>query len=107
MWTAIKLAVRMARVLALPLLLATCRDNRFRDGPEAVRLATQACELTDWKNPWYLGTLAAAYAQMWDFEPALKWQRAALADEQYAQREDVNARQRIALYEAHEEYIEP
>jgi len=88
-------------------LLATCRDDRFRNGPEAVKLATQVCELTDWKDAGCLGTLAAAYARIWDFELALKWQRAALEDEQYAKWEGANARNRIALYEAGDEYTEP
>ena len=31
-------------------LLATCPDAAFRNGPEAVRLATRACELTSYAN---------------------------------------------------------
>ena len=33
-----------------------------RDGPEAVRLATRACELTGYNTPGYVDTLAAACA---------------------------------------------
>jgi len=43
-------------------LLATSPDEKLRDGARAIRLATQACELTDWKAPHILSTLAAAYA---------------------------------------------
>jgi tetratricopeptide (TPR) repeat protein len=35
-------------------------QTEFRDGPEAVRLAERACQLTDYKVPLYVGTLATA-----------------------------------------------
>jgi hypothetical protein len=39
---------------------ATSPQAEFRDGPQAVRLAARACELTGYKVPMYVGTLAAA-----------------------------------------------
>ncbi len=39
---------------------ATSPQAEFRDGPEAVRLAKRACELTGYKVPQYVGTFAAA-----------------------------------------------
>jgi protein O-mannosyl-transferase len=53
----------VAAVNNLAWLLATCPDGQYRDGAEAVRLATQACELTRYANPNTLATLAAAYAE--------------------------------------------
>jgi Flp pilus assembly protein TadD len=47
----------------LACLLATSPDAQHRDGAEALRLATQACELTHYANPNTLATLAAAYAE--------------------------------------------
>src|SRR5262249_31536864 len=44
-------------------LLATYPDSRSRDGTEAVRLAEHACDLTEYKIPALLDTLAAAYAE--------------------------------------------
>ena len=44
-------------------VLATDEDAQFRDGAEAVRLAKRACELTEYKLPYTLDTLAAAYAE--------------------------------------------
>jgi tetratricopeptide (TPR) repeat protein len=44
-------------------LLATCPDERVRNGREAVRLAEQACTVTSRRNPDLLNTLAAAYAE--------------------------------------------
>lgn len=54
-------------------VLATSPDDQLRDGPRAVKLATKACELTEYKKAHILSTLAAAYAEIGDFETARKW----------------------------------
>ncbi len=59
-------------------LLATCPVEKFRDGRKAVESATRACELSGWKNPRYVCTLAAAYAESGDFENAAQGQERAL-----------------------------
>jgi tetratricopeptide (TPR) repeat protein len=51
---------------------ATCLDEAFRDGTNAVALATKACDLIEWKSWVVLETLAAAYAELGDFENAIK-----------------------------------
>jgi tetratricopeptide (TPR) repeat protein len=52
-------------------LLATYPDSEARDGAEAVRLAENACALTQRRIPALLDTLAAAYAEAGDFTRAL------------------------------------
>jgi Tfp pilus assembly protein PilF len=52
-------------------LRASCPDAAFRDGPEAVRLAAKACQLTDYSKPLFIGTLAAAQAEAGDFAAAI------------------------------------
>src|SRR5262249_18331256 len=52
--------------------LATCREASFRDGKEAVREATLACELAGWKDPYVVATLAAALAETGDFAGAVQ-----------------------------------
>jgi tetratricopeptide (TPR) repeat protein len=53
-------------------ILAANTDARFRDGHEAVRLAERACDLTKYQTPFFIGTLAAAYAEAGRFPEAIK-----------------------------------
>ena len=52
-------------------ILATAPKAELRSGPEAVRLGERACELTGRRNPRFLGTLAAAYAEASRFTDAV------------------------------------
>lgn len=54
-------------------LLATHPDASLRDGPAAVAHARRACELTEWKTPFLLGTLAAACAEAGQFAEAVQY----------------------------------
>jgi tetratricopeptide (TPR) repeat protein len=61
-------------------LLAMCPDDKVRDGKRAVEYATMACDRSDWKNPFCLDTLAAAYGEAGQFEEAVRYQTRALED---------------------------
>ena len=59
-------------------VLATSPEEGLRDGKRAVELATKACELTEYKTPHILSTLAAAFAEDGNFETAIKWSQQAV-----------------------------
>lgn len=60
-------------------LLSTSPDAALRNGPRALELATQAGQLTEFKMPHILSTLAAAYAETGDYAKAVEWSEKAVA----------------------------
>lgn len=86
-------------------LRATCPDETARDGRQAVDLATKACELTRWKDGSVVDTLAAAFAEVGDFDKAVEHQvkaNALMADPQSRTRGE----ERLVLYRAKKPYRE-
>jgi Flp pilus assembly protein TadD len=65
-------------------LLATCGDEKVRDGAEAVRCAERACRLTQFKQSGFISTLAAAYAEAGRFSEAVSTAETALRLQQSA-----------------------
>jgi tetratricopeptide (TPR) repeat protein len=59
-------------------VLATSPEDDLRDGPRALKLATEACEVTKYEKAHILSTLASAYAEIGDFESARKWAQKAV-----------------------------
>ncbi len=53
-------------------LKATSPESALRNGREAIRLSTRACELRRWRDADTLDTLAAAEAEAGNFEEAVK-----------------------------------
>jgi len=58
-------------------LLATDPNPSVRNGTEAIRLASRACEVTSNQIPYLIGTLAAAFAEASRFEEASRSARLA------------------------------
>lgn len=65
-------------------LLATDHDDQIRDARRAIQLAEKACELTQQKEAFLIGTLAAAYAEAGRFEDATNAAQRAMARAQAA-----------------------
>jgi serine/threonine-protein kinase len=104
---AIKLDPKDARVYErLAWVLATVPKDELRDGKKAMDYARKACELTDWKNPDYLATLSAAFAESGDFKEAIKWQMKALEAPELEQDKGDEYRQRLKMFEEGKPYRE-
>lgn len=95
-------------MIGLAFFRAACPVAEFRDGAKAVELATKACELMDWKNAWFVNTLAAAYAEAGDFDFAVKWQKRAidLLPEDASPEVRADYESRLKLYESGKPYRE-
>ncbi len=83
-------------------VLAANPDPKLRNGPEAVRLAERACQLTDYQEPLIVGTLAAAYAEAGRFSDAVAAGEKARALSEAAGDKDLSKRnaELLALYRA-------
>ncbi len=75
---------------------ATAPDPDVRNGPRAKECATRACELTEWTDASYLDTLAAACAEVGDFDAAVQWMEKAIPFVSADTEDDYHSR--LALY---------
>jgi tetratricopeptide (TPR) repeat protein len=91
---------------SLAWILATDRNDQIRNGEEAVRWARVACEGTGARNPEYLDTLAAAYAEAGQFDYAGQTAQKCIeltdAGKDSAFREEVGLR--LRLYQEHKPF---
>jgi tetratricopeptide (TPR) repeat protein len=87
-------------------LRATCQDGGYRNGKKAVELATKACQLSGWKNPSGLDTLATAYAEAGDFDAAIKYETTAIELKPSDAEVVKAANERLALFKDHRPFRE-
>lgn len=79
-------------------IYATCRQAEFRDGKAALKAALTACDLSKWKNPAFLDTLAAAHAETGDYGEAVDRESQALAQDNLTESERRKLRSHLALF---------
>lgn len=85
-------------------LLATCPEPKWRDGKKALEHATTACQLTNWKDSICLESLAAAHAELGQFDEAVKWQEKALGKAGFPEEERKEGERRLGLYKEKRAY---
>jgi tetratricopeptide (TPR) repeat protein len=88
-------------------VLATCPEDRWRDGKQAVAYATRACERSQWIEANRLDTLAAALAEVGDFDGAVRRQEQAVARKFESASAQAEAEARLQLYREHKPYRLP
>ncbi len=89
--------------------LATHPDPKRRNGRQALRSARLVCQASRYQLPEGLEALAAAHAELGQFDQAATWEKKALAllSEGSAAGTVEAARQRVRLYESRQPYHEP
>lgn len=87
-------------------LLATCPEAHVRDGQQAVQLAERVCLLTDYEQPQWICTLAAAYAETGRFEEAVAKSESARELAQAAGQPALalQSQKLLQLFKAHQPY---
>ena len=107
---ALKLKPEWADVLnSLAWVKAVHKNENFHDATESIRLATRACELTNYERPDFLDTLAAAYAAGGRFDIAVETAQEAieLAQSENQRQLITEIRKHLSLYRAGKPYVEP
>ena len=89
-------------------LHATAPIPAARDGRKAVTRAMKACELTEWSEFGYVDTLAAAYAEVGEFDKAVdfQWYALSLIETEADHPNRAEAEERLALFQRREKYRE-
>jgi serine/threonine-protein kinase len=106
---ALQLEPDQAHVLKnLAWILATSKDVKLQNPNGVVKLAVRACELTEYNQPEFLDTLAAAYAAAGRFSQAIQTAEKAINLAENTGMTDLaeRIRKRLELYQAGQPYFE-
>ena len=88
-------------------LLSTSPMDSLRNGKRALELAEKACMISRYKKSYILSTLAAAYAELGDFDKAVEWSEKCvkLAEKEEADRID-DLKKELEAYKNKQPYRE-
>lgn len=78
--------------------LATCPEERLRNGTEAISAAKKACEMSRWERSGCIDTLAVAYAEAGDFDQATKYEKQSINDPSLSPKEREEREKRLTLF---------
>jgi tetratricopeptide (TPR) repeat protein len=89
-------------------ILATSRDVKLQNPNDVVKFAVRACELTEYNQPDFIDTLAAAYAVAGRFTEAIETAEKAINLAENTGRKDLaeEIQKRLRLYQAGRPYFE-
>ena len=76
----------------------------MRNGKEALEKSLRACELSSWESADIVDTLAAAYAEVGDFDRATKYQMQAINMSGVYGPARKKMQERLELYRQHKPY---
>ena len=85
-------------------LLSTAPEPKLRDGKQAFKYATRACELSEWKDAYNIGTLAAACAEIGRFDEAINWEKKCIELGLPTEKEKLQAQKELELFEQGKPY---
>jgi tetratricopeptide (TPR) repeat protein len=85
---------------------ATCPEDSLRNGKEALQKSLRACELSRWQDSGAVDTLAAAYAELGDFDNAIKYETQAINMKGVYAFKRNRMQKRLELYRQHKPYRE-
>jgi tetratricopeptide (TPR) repeat protein len=90
-------------------ILATTPDSTIRNPAEAAPLALKACQMSQFKNPNYLDTLAAAYAAAGQFKEAIEAAQKAIDQAKTTGQTQLveEVTKHLQLYQASKPYYDP
>jgi tetratricopeptide (TPR) repeat protein len=85
---------------------ATCPEDSLRNGKQALDTSLRVCERSHWQASDTVDTLAAAYAELGDFDKAVKYQTQALQMKGVYALRRKRMEERLELYRQHKPYRE-
>jgi tetratricopeptide (TPR) repeat protein len=83
---------------------ATCPEDPLRNGKQALEISLRACERSRWQSFWAVDALAAAYAEIGDFDRAVRYQTEALNMKGVYALNRKKMQERLELYRQHKPY---
>lgn len=88
-------------------VLATSPFDAYRDGPLSLELSQKSAELSEYKMPHILSTLASSYAELGNFEKAIEWSSQAVELAEKEEHEKANdLRKELESYKKREPWRE-